>query len=66
MTEPVLHVTYYVSAYDESGYGENCSRNFTDGDAAVAYAESLDGRFHASVHKRITMDPISIQIWPKR
>jgi hypothetical protein len=64
--EPKLTVKFYVSAYDESGYGDNRSKDFDSGDAAVAYAESLEARFHASVYKRITMEPMSIQIWPIR
>ena len=63
--EPRLTVKFYVSAYDESGYGENCSKDFDSGEAAVKYAESLEPRFHAAVFKRVTMEPMSIQIWPK-
>ena len=61
--EPVLNIDYYVSAYDESGYGDNRSREFKDGNAAVEYAKSLDKRFSACVMKRITMQPISIMIY---
>lgn len=61
--EPVLNIDYYVSAYDESGYGDNRSREFKDGDAAVEYAKSLDKRFHAIVIKQITMQPIRTVIY---
>jgi len=64
--EPKLTVKFFVSAYDESGYGENCSREFDNGNEAVKYAESLEARFHASVSKRITMEPMSIHVWPPR
>ena len=64
--DPILHVRFDVVAYDESvgGYGDNRSREFTDGDEAVAYAKSLSANFGAQVFKRITMDPISLKIYP--
>ncbi len=62
---PVLQVRFIVTAYDESGYGDNRSRDFTNGEEAVAYASSLEPRFGAQVHKKITMDPIHQKIWPK-
>lgn len=62
--EPRLHIVFDVIAYDESGYGDNRSREFTDGDEAVEYAKSLESRFGALVIKRITMEPISVQIFP--
>ena len=63
--EPQLNITFEVIAYDEGGYGENCSKNFTNGEEAVAYAQSLEKRFYASVYKRITMQPMSIKLWPQ-
>jgi hypothetical protein len=64
--EPVLNIKFDVIAYDEGGYGDNRSRDFTDGNAAVEYAKSLDARFHPHVYKRITMNPMSICIWPPK
>lgn len=64
--EPVLHVEYCVIAYDDSGYGENRSREFTSGEEAVAYARSLSDNYHPQVFKRITMDPISQMIYDFR
>jgi len=64
--EPKLTVKFDVIAYDEGGYGDNRSRDFTNGEEAVKYAESLEPRFHAHVYKRITMEPMSVQIWPKK
>jgi hypothetical protein len=62
--DPILNVTYHVSAYDESGYGDNASRNdFTSGEQAIDYAKSLEKRFHAIVVKKITMNPIHSTIW---
>lgn len=64
MIEPVLNITFEVIAYDEGGYGDNRSKTFLDGEEAVTYAKSLDKRFGASVHKRITMQTINQKIWP--
>jgi len=64
--EPKLHVTFCVIAYDESGYGSNCSRDFTSGEEAVSYARSLDDNYHPQVFKRITMDPINQLIYDFR
>lgn len=63
LDEIKLHFTFEVVAYDCAGYGDNRSRNFTDGAEAVAYAESLPANFNAHVVKRITMDPITQVIW---
>ena len=60
--EPVLHVTYRVLAYDDSGYGDDRSREFSNGEEAVAYARSLEKRFEPIVSKQIRMDPITINI----
>ncbi len=62
MIEPVLHVQFRVVAYDCSGYGDDRSREFTDGEEAVKYARGLEKRFGARVFKCITMDPISIPV----
>lgn len=63
LDEIKLHFTFEVVAYDCSGYGDNRSRNFTDGAEAVRYAESLPANFTPHVVKRITMDPITHVIW---
>lgn len=60
--QPKLHVRFEVVAYDESGYGDNRTQSFDTSGEAVAYARSLEARFHPSVWKRITMDPISLRI----
>lgn len=65
-TEPILHINYDVQAYDCSGYGDNRSRNFTNGEDAVEYAKKLDKRFSPIVIKRITMKPIEIIIYDYR
>ena len=66
-----LHIKYHVSAYDESGYGWNESRDFDDEAAAVAYAQGLVIKYAGStwprlgnptVSKTVTMDPIFTQI----
>jgi hypothetical protein len=46
---------YHVSAYDEAGYGEDCSKYFTANEeqAAVNYAKSLDDRFGAVVDRHV-------------
>lgn len=64
----MLHVIFSVTAYDESGYGDNRSQNFNkDQEAeAIAYAKSLEPRFGAVVHKVITMDTISKRVWPEK
>lgn len=62
--EPVMTITYHVSAYDESGYGDDRSRDFSDGAEAVAYAETLEKRFSPIVVKTISMQPIRIRIFP--
>ncbi len=61
-----LKITYYVSAYDESGYGENCSKDFGTGQEAeaVAYAKSLEARMGAHVYKKISMNDVMIKIFP--
>lgn len=58
--------TFHVIAYDESGYGDNRSRDFTDEAESLAYARNLEPRFHAIVSKTIssTMQPISVKIYP--
>ena len=62
MDEPNLKVEFRVVAYDESGYGDNRSKEFTNGKEAVDYARSLPANFGASVWKTITMAPIHIRI----
>lgn len=67
-----LHITYHVSAYDESfaGYGDNASRDFDNESAAVAYAKKLRAGMTKTgpqyepirVIKKITMDPIYADI----
>lgn len=60
-----LNIEYFVTAYDESGYGDNRPRTFKDGNEAVKYAKSLEKRFGAIVTKKVEMQPIHIKIWPK-
>lgn len=60
--EPKLTTRFEVVAYDEGGYGDNRTRDFSSEDEAVEYARSLEARFHPRVWKRITMQPISIHI----
>lgn len=64
MTElnPIIHITYFVNAYDDSGYGDNRSKDFKDRDEAIKYARSLDKRFSPSILKRITMDPMTFAV----
>lgn len=66
MTKIDLTTTFRVIAYDESGYGDNRSRDFPSEHEtkALAYAQGLEARFHPVVMKTITMKPISIQIYP--
>lgn len=63
--EPKLNIQYNVIAYNESfgGYGDNASHGFTDEQEAIKYAKSLDQElYNPKVWKRITMDPICIEI----
>ena len=60
--QPVMHVTFSVIAYDCSGYGDDRSRDFSNGEAAANYARSLEARFNPILMKRITMEPINIKI----
>jgi hypothetical protein len=60
--EPVLHVRFEVVAYDESGYGDNRSRNFADGQEAADYARGLPDSFAAQLWKVVTMEPIRIPL----
>ena len=60
--EPVLRVQFLVTAYDCGGYGDDRSREFTNGDEAVAYAKGLDKRFGAKVTQKVTMEPLYIDI----
>lgn len=64
--EPVLRVTYKVTAYDCAGYGDDRSRDFTNGNDAVEYAKSLDDNFWPIVTKVITMDPIYTKIYDRK
>lgn len=60
---------YHVSAYDESGYGEDCSKYFTktEREAAIGYAKSLDARFGAVVNKHVQpFPPLRIYPLPER
>lgn len=61
-----LTTKFTVNAYDESGYGDNRTRDFNNGADAVNYARSLEKRFGATVWKTVTMDPIHTKIWPTR
>ena len=61
--EPKLKIRFEVVAYDDGGYGDNRTRDFaTEDEAVAAYARGLEARFHPSIWKRITMEPISIRI----
>lgn len=63
-TTPRLRVRYCVTAYNASygGYGEDASRDFGSEEEAVSYARSLPSYLSPSVHKRITMDPITVPV----
>lgn len=57
-------VRFAVTAYDEGGYGDNRSQDFTSGEEAVAYARGLEARFHAVVDKITTADPLWERLFP--
>ncbi len=57
-------VKFSVVAYDESGYGDNRSREFNDGKEAVDYACSLESRFGATVWRVVTWETERSKIWP--
>jgi hypothetical protein len=60
-----LNITFRVVAYDSGGYGDNRSRDFSNGADAVEYARSLEPRFGATVWKTVTMEPLHMKIWPE-
>lgn len=66
--DPNLHIRYHVTAYDESGYGDNASRDFGTKDEAVTYARSLLQRYgvkkygRPAIWRRITMEPINTEV----
>lgn len=62
-TDIRLKVRFSVVAYDCAGYGDDRSKDFTNGEAALAYAKALEARFTPCVVKHITIDPISQVIW---
>lgn len=55
-------VSFHVVAYDESGYGDDRSRYFSNAEESVAYARSLEPRFGASVWRQIVTNPIRERI----
>lgn len=55
-------IQFEVVAYDCSGYGENCSKTFTDKDEAIKYAKSLEKRFNPHVNERIIVNSITTPI----
>lgn len=59
-----FQITFRVTAYDASGYGDNRSRDFQGGEEAVAYAKSLESRFGAVVHRQVTVKPSWTKIYP--
>lgn len=64
--DPILNVLYKVTAYDCSGYGDDRSRDFKNGDDAIEYAKSLADNFSPIVTKIITMDPIYFNIYNRK
>lgn len=64
MIEPVFHIDFRVTAYDDGGYGDERSKSFGNAKDAIDYAKSLEPRFGASVRKIITMDRISLPVYP--
>jgi len=59
---PVFNIRFKVIAYDCSGYGEDCTREFKSGDEAINYARTLEKRFGPQVVKIIDMNPIYVTI----
>ena len=57
-----LKTKYCVTAYIESGYGDNRSQDFEDEQSAIEYALSLDPEYCASLRKEISMMRMSTQI----
>lgn len=57
---PDHHIEFHVIAYDNQKYGDNRGRVFKNGDEAVAYAQSLEPRFHAQVIKHVYVPPEKI------
>lgn len=57
--EDALVVEFEVIAYDDSGYGDNRSQRFAKAEEAIAYAQSLESRFHPSITKRTRMQTVS-------
>ena len=49
-----MKTTFWVSAYDDSGYGDDRSKEFSDEGEALSYAKSLGDRFMPSVSKRMS------------
>lgn len=47
-------VKFHVIAYDEGGYGDDRSREFSDEVEAVTYAQKLEPRFHAAVWRQVS------------
>ncbi len=63
--KPVLRTKWHVIAYNESwgGYGDNASSDFDNEADAIAYAKGVAEHLKpARIVKKITMDPISIQV----
>lgn len=64
--DPILTVTYHVTAYDASwgGYGDDRSRSFDTEAEAVEYARTIPlpapgcPNYNTTVWKRVTMQPI--------
>ena len=51
-----VNTIFHVVAYDESGYGDNRSRDFTNEDDAVAYARTLAPKFAPVVWKELFVE----------
>lgn len=49
-----MKTTFWVSAYDDSGYGDDRSKEFSDKGEALSYAKSLGDSFMPSVSKRMS------------
>ena len=49
-----MKTTFWVSAYDDSGYGDDRSKEFSDEGEALSYAKSLGDSFMPSVSKRMS------------
>lgn len=66
MPKENLITRYSVIAYDDSGYGDNRSKDFFVEADAMIYAQALDDRFKPVIYKKIeTRTNLSAKIWSR-